>query len=184
MSLYPRISSHSRAFIGGGYSPSLIFPTFNVGAGLYHSFFKKTELEIGVRYLNFQNIEKPIIIYTSSFSLSYKQWWFLARTYLTPKVGSINQSYYLTAKYYMNNPINNIALTLNSGMSEHDYIDPDSGKTFNFPTRSKRIKLAFQHGLFSTKTILKLSSAYEIRNYYQNPSKERISLGIGLERMF
>ncbi len=184
LNLYPKISSSMRAFIGGAYSKDSVFPLYNLGVGLYHKLYKKGELEVGARYLNFSRLPYPIMIYTGAFSMSTHRFWASIRTYLTPQHAGINQSYYLTVRYYMPNPQKYLALTLNTGLSPHDYLDPISGKTYNYPTRSKRIKMAYQTVFLSAKNILKLSVAYEKRDYYLGNSRERISTGLGFERLF
>jgi YaiO family outer membrane protein len=184
INLYPRISSSMRAYLGAAYSKDSVFPSGNFGAGLYHKLFEKAELDAGIRYLTFSRLPDPILIYTGAISISSKRVWTSFRTYLTPQPAGISQSYYLTGRYYMNNPKNNITLIVNTGLSPNDYLDPISGKTYNFPTKSNRVKMAFQTVFLSQKNILKCSLAYERRIYNAGIARERISTGIGIERLF
>lgn len=184
LNLYPRISSSLRAYAGGAYSGDSIFPAYNIGAGLYYKLFKKAELELGARYLNFTRLPDPIIIYTGAFSISQKRVFGSIRTYLSSAKAGLNQSYYLTGRYYMKDPKKNITLVLNTGLSPHDYFDPISNKTYNYPARSRRIRLAYQTPLLSKKNILKFSLGYERRVYYAGNSRDRVSAGIDIERLF
>ena len=184
LNLYPRLSSSMRAFIGGAYSKDSIFPVYNIGAGLEYKLFKQAQLELGARYLNFTRLPDPIIIYTAAFSISNRKVFGSIRTYLTPVKAGLNQSYYLTGRYYMKNPQKNITLVLNTGLSPHDYFDPIANKAYNYPTKSGRIRLAYQTPLLSRKTILKFSLGYERRVYYASNSRDRISAGIEIERLF
>ena len=184
LNLYPRLSSSMRAFIGGAWSNDSIFPNYNIGAGLYHTLFKKAELELGARYLNFTRLPDPILIYTGAFSISKKRVFGSIRTFLSSVQSGLNQSYYLTGRYYMKDPQKNITLVLNTGLSPFDYFDSISNKTYNYPTKSRRIRLAYQTPLFPKKTILKFSLGYERRVYFARSSRDRVSAGLDIERLF
>src|SRR5258708_17558619 len=127
---YPRISSSMKAFLRAAYSKDTILPRWDLGAGLSHTLFKKAELEAGVRRLTFSSLPEPIILYTGALNLSFPRCWISARTYLATQQGGLNQSYYLTTRYYGKNPRSNLTLILSSGFSPHDYFDPNSGKAF------------------------------------------------------
>ncbi len=184
LDLYPKISSNMRAFIGGAYSKDSVFPTYYAGAGLYYKLFKKAEIDLGARYLNFSALPDPIIIYTGAFSMSFGKAWASFRTYLTPQQAKVNTSYYLTLKYYLANPENNITLILSTGLSPHDYVDPISGKSYNYPTQSNRIRAVYQTAFLSPQNLLKFSAGYEKRSYHTGLSRNRVSVGLGFERLF
>src|SRR5258708_9824021 len=181
---YPRISSSMKAFLGAAYSKDSILPGWDLGAGLSHTLFKKAELEAGVRRLTFSSLPDPIILYTGALNLSFHRFWISARTYLATQQGGLNQSYYLTTRYYGKNPGSNLTLILTSGFAPHDYFDPNSGKAFSYSNRSERIRLGYQTTFFSPKNILKLSTGYERRSYYSGLILERITAGLGIERWF
>jgi YaiO family outer membrane protein len=184
LNAYPRLSSKMRAFIGAAYSKDSVFPKYNLGAGLTHTLFTLAELEVGARYLQFTRLPDPILIYTGAVSITYHRIWASVRTYINPRPAGIAQSYYVTGRYYMKNRKNNISLTLNTGLSPHDYLDPITGKIYNYPTKSGRAKFTYQTVFLSQKTLLKLSLAYEKRTYYSGMTRERISTGLGIERLF
>lgn len=184
LNLYPRISSSLRGFIGGAYSKDSVFPAYNLGAGLAYKLFRPVELEAGGRYLNFSGLPDPIIIYTGAVNVSFHRVWTSVRTYLNPQQTGMNQSYYLTARYYMKNPENNITLIVGTGLSPHDYVDSISGKTYNYPTKSNRVRIAYQTAFLSPQNLLKCSLGYEKRAYYTGAPRERISMGLGIERWF
>lgn len=183
LNTYPKISSSLRGFIGGAYSGSDIFPAYSIAIGLYYTITKKSELEGGVRYLHFKALADPIYVYTAAYSAIFHRFFASARTYLVPRPNGLNQSYYLTGRYYMKNQEKNISLTLNTGVAPHDYTDPVTNETYNHSTQSKRIRIAYQTPVLSNKNIMRFSLGYEKRTYLTS-NRERISAGIGFERLF
>lgn len=186
LSVYPRISSTTRAYLHGGYSKDSIFPTYNLGFSLYHKLMKNSEAELGIRYLHFILFPDPIWIYTGGIDLRYKKFYGVLKTYLTPQKAGLAQSYYLTLRYYLANPVNNLSLTLSSGLSPQDFFDPVFNKVNYYTTQSKRARLDINFGLFSSRTIMRTSFAYENRQYNNTNirDRQRLTLGIGLERRF
>jgi len=184
LNVYPRISSSLRGWLGAAYSSDSVFPGWNVGAGLSQALFQKIEVEAGARYLTFYTYPDPVLIYTGAFNISLQRLWVSVRTYLAAKTAGTDQSYYLTTRYYFRRHQNSVTLVLNTGSFPHDYLDPVSGKAFNYATRSQRIKLGYQTTFLSTKNILKFSVGYERRDYYSGLTLERATAGIGIERLF
>ncbi len=180
----PRISPSMKALLGAAWSRDSILPGWDLGAGLSHTLFKKAEVEAGIRYLTFSSLPNPILLYTGALSVSFGRFWVSARTYLTARQAGMDESYYLTTRYYGKKSKNNITLMLSTGSFPHDYLDPVSGKSFSYATRSKRIRLGYQTVFFSTKNILKLWTGYEQRSYYSGLTLGRMTAGIGIERWF
>ncbi|HEY6064463.1 MAG TPA: YaiO family outer membrane beta-barrel protein, partial [Chitinophagaceae bacterium] len=161
LNAYPKISSSLRGLIGVAYSGSEIFPTYSLALGLYYKFLKKSELEGGVRYLHFKTLADPIYVFTAAYNKSFNRFFASVRTYLVPQPNGLNQSYYLTGRYYTKNKEKNISLTLNTGIAPHDYTDPVTNEKYNSPTHSKRIRIAFQTPFLSNKSIMRFSLGYE-----------------------
>jgi YaiO family outer membrane protein len=184
LNLAAKISPAMKILLGAAYSQDSILPGWNLSAGLAHTIFKKGEVELGLRYLTFNNFPNSLLMYTGALSWSFSRVRLSARAYLADQQAGTYQSYYLTTKYYCTNPMKNITLVLNTGTIPHDYFDPTSGKTFNYPTWSHRARLGYQTPLFSAKTIFKCSIGYENRKYYSGLVLERATLGLGLERLF
>ncbi len=183
LNVYPKITSSLRGYIGGSYSASNIFPSYSLAIGLYYRLFKNSELEGGVRYLNFKALNDPITIYTAAYSASFHRFFTSARTYLAPQSKGLNQSYYLTGIYYLSNQNKYISLTLNTGVAPHDYTDLITNETNNYPTHSKRIRIGYQTHFLSNDNIIRFSLGYEKRIYLTS-NRERFSAGIGFERLF
>lgn len=181
---YPKITSSMKAILGAAYAKDSVFPGWNLTAGLSHTLFKKAELEGGVRYLSFSSLPAPIFIYTGALNLSFHRWWISARTYLTSQTAGMSQSYSLTTRYYSRNPKNNVTLMLGTGSFPHDYLDPVSGKSVNYSSKSERIRIGYQTVLFSQKNILKCSLGYEKRTYFSGFTLGRMTAGLGIERWF
>ena len=184
LNLYPRFTSSLRGWLGAAYSQDSVFPGWNVGAGLSQTIFRRAEVEAGARYLTLYAYPDPLWIYTGAFSVSFQRWWVSFRAYLTAKVAGTDESYYFTTRYYFNYHHNNIALMLNTGSFPHDYFDPASGKAFNYATRSQRVRLGYQTPFLSVRNILKFNVGYERRDYYTGLTLERMTAGIGIERLF
>lgn len=184
LNVSPRITSSLRGWVGAAYSRDSVFPGWNVGAGLSQTLFRKAEVEAGARYLTFYTYPDALLIYTGAFSVSLHRWWVSVRTYQTSKTAGMDQSYYLTTRYYFHHRQNNITLVLNTGSFPHDYLDPVSGKSFNYGTRSQRIRLGYQTPFLSVKNVLKFNVGFERRDYYSGLTLERMTAGVGIERLF
>jgi len=179
-----KISPSMKLLLEGAYSKDSILPGWNLGAALSHTLFQKGELEGGVRYLSFYTLPDPLWVYTGAFSWSFPRLRLSARAFFTKLPAGMNESYYLTARYYTKNPMRNISLTLNTGSIPHDYIDPSSGKAFNYSTRSERIRVGYQTPFLSSRNIFKCSLGYEERKYYAANALQRVTAGVGVERLF
>ena len=184
VNLYPRISSSMKASLGAAYSKDSIFPSLDLSAGLSHTLLKKAELEVGARYLSFSRQINPTFIFTGALNISLHRFWISGRIFISPQQTQPSQSYYLTTRYYGKNPHNNLSLLLGSGSYLYDYYDLGSGKTINYSTESKRIRLSYQCNVFSSKNILKVYLGYEKRTYNSGLALDRITTGLGIERWF
>ncbi len=105
----PKYYSQILADISNG----VIFPKLKLGYSLFRNFNNGWEGELGLRYLNADSLSTLSV--TASASKYFKEYWFNARTYIIPLYGKINPSFNLTARYYMNNFSDYVALIIGAG---------------------------------------------------------------------
>ena len=184
LNLFPRISHSMRAYVGSAYSKDFIFPNYNIGASVYQKFLKIAELEVGARYLRYSRYPNAILIYTGGLSVSKDHWQGTIRTYLIPQSSTINQSYRFSARYSFKNPNNRIMILLNTGLSPRNLFDTVNFKGYTFAKKSNKIEFRYQRPLFSNNVLIKASLGYEKNEYFTGLKRERISSGIGIERLF
>lgn len=184
ISLYPKISHVVSAYINAGYSSSIIFPNYKLGASLYYDIARKSEVELGIRYLNFTILQYPIVAFTGSFRIYVNKLRLSIRPYIIPQKTGFDQSYYFTIRYYLPNPENNITLTLNTGLSPKEYFDPSLNAPTKFHSKTQRAIIYIQHTFFSPKNIIKATIGYERRAYYNQAGLNRFTSGLSLERLF
>lgn len=116
---YPKISPTFYSYLNIGYSNNVgIFPNYRGGFSLYANLPASFEAELGFRYLKFTG--DPTWIYTIYVGKYYSSFLFGFRTYLTPSIQSISQSYALNVRYYYRGSDDFIAATIGTGISPDD----------------------------------------------------------------
>ncbi len=80
---YLRFVKSNYFYLNVGFSDSKIFPELRAGAEIYQKIPAGFELSGGFRYLQFSNPGTKI--YTASLGNYFRNFWFAARIYLTPK---------------------------------------------------------------------------------------------------
>ncbi|WP_148898475.1 YaiO family outer membrane beta-barrel protein [Fodinibius salinus] len=108
---YPSITEGLYAYISGGYSKSSIYPEYRFGISLYKSLPSSFELEIGMRYLDFNTSQTDI--YTASLTKYSGSYLFTLRTYLVPSQARSSKSLSLIVRRYFGSA--NSYLSLNGG---------------------------------------------------------------------
>ena len=177
---YPRIMNHLYAYFSFAYSSDVgVFAKYRGGTSLYVSLPKSYDAEVGFRYLYFSN---ATWIYTFAAGKYYKNWYFLARTYLTPDNKNISQSYNLTGRYYFGGANDFVALTLGTGVS------PDESRSdilLNSPYKlvSKKVSANFRHAI-RNKYILALSAGWVNQEYRPKTQGNQLDAGVGLQLRF
>lgn len=147
--LYPRIRPGMYAYLNYGYSASNLFPNHRIGAELFSKLPKSTEGSLGLRYLIFDTSTK-VTIYTGSFGVYYRSFWFSFRPYITPdKDAGTSVSYNLTARKYFSNPETYLTVTAGIGYSPENILQSSSGLSADqiFVLNSQKIDVGFQKAL-------------------------------------
>jgi YaiO family outer membrane protein len=85
---YPHLWSGAYAYLNAGYSPEgILYPTYRNGAELFQNLGHGFEASAGYRWLLFSS--SNIWVYTASVGRYHRNWYFSARTYLTPGTGDL-----------------------------------------------------------------------------------------------
>lgn len=140
--MYPKIIKGTYAYLGFGTGfQKELFPKSRLGAEVFQSLPKSFEASLGLRYLRFNNSE--VTVYTGSVGKYYKNYWFLFRTYFTPKSEGNSASYNILARKYFRDADHYLTASLGygSGFAEVGFNEYFSRKSF-------RASLDWQQSLF------------------------------------
>lgn len=177
---YPRLSRIFYMYLGAGYSNSDgIFPKFRSGASLYANLPASFEAELGFRQLKFS---ENVWMYTASVGKYYKNFWFNARTYLTPGENNISHSYTGTVRYYTKGSDDYLGFILGTGIS------PEENRENLFegtPYKMKTFKTGLDYNFtIKSKNIFSITGTYYNVEYKPEIKDNQFDLSIGYRRRF
>jgi YaiO family outer membrane protein len=148
---YPRLWKGAYGYFNYGFTISDLFPRHRIGGEVYQSLPKSFEASLGFRNLRFDSSE--VMIYTASVGWYYKNYWFNARTYLTPDkdLGAISKSLNLTTRRYFSDANNYISFAVGGGFSPdtrriQTNVGLDSGNNIYF-LKSQKVTIGFQKSI-------------------------------------
>ncbi len=177
---YPRISKTFYAYVNAGYSPDMpVFPTFRAGFSLYANLPKSFEADAGFRYLNFDN---STWIYTAALGKYYKNFWFNARTYLTPSVSRISQSYTITTRYYLKGADNYWSFFIGKGISPDDRSQVSQLNNV-YKLQSKKIGAGYRFAV-GKLNLFSIGATYEQVEYLPKTNGNQVNISVGYQRRF
>lgn len=113
---YPRLWKGAYGYLNYGFTTSSLFARHRIGAELFQSLPRSFEASAGFRYMDFGS-GSTITIYTASAGWYYKNYWFNARTFITPGEGSFSRSLNITARRYFADANNFIGVAGGIGFS-------------------------------------------------------------------
>ena len=177
---YPRLSKIFYMYLGAGYSENVgIFPKFRSGASLYANLPKSFEAEVGYRQLKFT---ENIWMYTASIGKYYKNFWFNARTYLTPDEDNISQSYAATVRYYTKGADDYLGFIVGTGIS------PEENRENLFTDNPYKLK-SFKAGLdynfsIKSKNLFSITGTYYNVEYRPETKDNQFDISLGYRRKF
>ena len=173
---YPRIMNHVNAYFSFAYSNDVgIFAKYRGGTSLYIALPKSFDAEIGFRYLFFSD---ATWIYTLAAGRYYKNWYFVARTYLTPSNQNISQSYNLTARYYFGGANDFIALGVGTGISP-DETTTDILLNSTYKLISQKVSANYRHA-FKNNYVVSLTAGWVNQEYRPKMKGNQIDAGMSL----
>lgn len=177
---YPRISKLLYAYINIGYSPDLpVFAKYRAGFSLFANLPKSFEADAGLRYLNFDN---DTWIYTIGAGKYYKNFWFNARTYLTPGHNNISQSYTVTTRYYLKGADDYLSFFIGKGISpDEQYQSLQLNSKYKLQTT--KFGTAYKFSI-RKMNIFSVSGTYENVEYLPKTKGNQVNLSLGYQRRF
>jgi YaiO family outer membrane protein len=147
---YPSLWKGAYGYFNYGFTTSPLFPKHRVGGEIFQSLPKSFEASVGLRYMNFTPTI-DVTIYTASAGWYYKSYWFNARTYITPDVGTFSRSLSLIARKYFSDANNYIGIGVGGGFSPdarriQTNVGLDAGNNIYF-LKSQKVAVAFQKSI-------------------------------------
>ncbi|OYD45405.1 hypothetical protein CHU00_12230 [Sphingobacterium cellulitidis] len=177
---YPRLSKMFYMYLGTGFSNSEgLFPKFRTAASLYANLPASFEAEVGFRQLKFTD---NVWMYTASIGKYYKNFWFNARTYLTPGENNISQSYAGTVRYYTKGSDDYLGFIVGTGIS------PDQNREnllFDNEYKLKTFKSGVDYNFsLKSKNIFNISATYYNVEYKPKTRDNQVDVSLGYRRRF
>lgn len=177
---YPKINRNFYAYLNFAYSADMpIFPNYRAGLSLFAKLPKGFEVDGGFRYLYFND---PTLIYTFSASKYLRQFWFNARTYLSPGADRINQSYLLSARMYTKEDRDFFTFSLGRGISPDDKTQViQFNNKFNLITN--RIGAGYRF-TFRKMNAITLQASFENVEYQPSTKSNQVNCSFNYQRSF
>ena len=165
---YPSIAEGLYAYLNAGISNASIFPEYRLGFNLYKSLPKSFEADAGFRYLNFGSSD--VLVYTGALSKYYGNYFFTARTYVTPKSTGTSTSFSLQTRKYFKSAEHYINIRAGYGSAQEELRFQEVTQRLN----SWSISASIQWEL-SRRTQIGGSLGYDTEEF-ENFTRKRISL--------
>ncbi|MDR3716838.1 MAG: YaiO family outer membrane beta-barrel protein [Puia sp.] len=177
---YPKISRTFYSYINAGYSHDVgIFPKYRAGFSLYANLPKSFEAEAGFRYLYFSS---DTWIYTLSAGKYYRNFWFNARTYLTPGNSNISQSYTVTTRYYYGGADDYLSLALGTGISPDD-LSNNIQLNSHYELKSNKLSVGYNHAIKKLNVVFATATLIN-QEYLPGTRGNQVDIGIGYQKRF
>ena len=189
---YLRFVKSNYFYLNVGFSDSKIFPELRAGAEIYQKIPAGFELSGGFRYLQFSNPGTKI--YTASLGNYFRNFWFAARVYLTPKstietndfLKKSSQTIILNIRNYFGDADNYVGLRFGKGQSPDERTQFDQSSILFL--KSIQGGLEYQRLAFGRWVIKgELGYSSEDTRFDSNQKaikQQRITMGIILKTIF
>lgn len=139
---YPSLGNGLYMYLNYGYAQSTLFPEHRIGAELYFKLPKSFEGSAGLRYLQFSKTSTSTL-YTATLGKYYRNYWFSARTFITPNESGVSNSYIIMARRYFADAENFLGLTGGFGFSpDQRFQSIEDGDIITL--KSRKIGLEYQ----------------------------------------
>jgi YaiO family outer membrane protein len=183
---YLHFTKSTYANLLAGFSTStVVFPKDKYNAELYQKLGRGFEFSLGARYLGFT---KGTVLYTSSLSKYYKDYWFSLRTFVNPKTDSVVTSASLETtsvtvianiRTYFGDSDNYMGVKLGRGQS------PDENETLDFGIQnlSYQAGIELQRRAFA-RWLIKADVTYARENILNTRYNQRITSNVTLKTVF
>jgi YaiO family outer membrane protein len=139
---YPSLGKGLYMYLNYGYATSTLFPEHRIGAELYFKLPKSFEGSVGFRYLYFAR-SSTATLYTATLGKYWRNYWFSARTFITPNESGVSNSYIIMARRYFADAENFLGLTTGFGYSpDQRFQSVEDGDIITL--KSRKIGLEYQ----------------------------------------
>lgn len=182
---YPKISSTFYTYASAGYSSDNIFPNYRAGFSLYANLPASFEADAGFRFLRFDD---NTWVYTLALGKYYKNYWFNLRSYLTPSVSSLSQSYSVNVRYYFGGADDYIKLGAGTGLSPDEssnivLIGGLANGTNSYKLKSNNLSLGFVHTI-KTFNVLSLNASWLNQEFRKSTFGNQSTVSLSYQRRF
>ena len=174
---YPKFDKKTFAYLNLGYAPNTnLFPVFRSGLSIFRSLPAKFEVEAGARYLKF---DAPVLIYTASVGKYFKKYWFNASTFISPSSTKISTSFFLKARYYLNEE-DFVMILFGNGLSPDNSVD---NTLFNTYLKSTRAEVSLRKTIHK-KFVLFFSSSFNNQQIKNLSYIRQYNVTTGMQKNF
>ena len=177
---YPTTGKSSYLYLNVGYSDATIFPHFRSGFEYNRKLPAAFETSLGFRYLAFSSSD--VVIYTASLGKYLGNFWFSARTYVTPGNIGTSVSGSLSGRRYFPDQDNYLGMRLSFGTSPDERKELISSVSV-LHVKSESVKIEFNKKL-NRVWIINLATIYENEEYYPSKFRYILSGDITISRLF
>ncbi|MEY3679353.1 MAG: YaiO family outer rane beta-barrel protein, partial [Bacteroidota bacterium] len=174
---YPKFKKGLYAYVGGAakLNSNSLFPNYRLGFSLYQSLPQKFELETGLRHLAFDHITNVWVLglgkYLGNSYLNLRSYW-------TKNESRWNESFILTAKFYLSD-------------DRYDYWSLNAGTGVSFDDRTQINNVVYQLNSFragidyskniNPKTIVKAGFQWINEEYQNDTFGNQLGFNAGLQ---
>lgn len=184
---YLHFTKSSYADVTAGTSTSTIFPQQNYGAEIYQKLPANFELSGGIRYLKFTS---STIIYATSLSNYYKNYWISFRMFITPRpkdtlsesslLQRASETYFFRLRRYFGDADHFAGIRIGYGESPDDrrYFSQTISKLTTWQVGAELQSRAFG------RCFIKGDINYSNQELRKNAYYQRVSIGLQLKTYF
>ncbi|MBN2638928.1 MAG: YaiO family outer membrane beta-barrel protein [Bacteroidales bacterium] len=129
-SAYPVIGKKNYVYVSYGFGGTQLLPRQRAGLEVYQKLNHAFDVSAGVRFMQFRVNPDSLLnlwILTASVDKYYRNYWFMIRTYLTPRTSGWDKSFVFSVRRYFNTADNFVNLDFGLGNSINrlnDYVAP------------------------------------------------------------
>lgn len=176
---YPKLRKGTYLYSNYGYSETSYLPRHRAGAEIFQSFPRSYEGSLGFRRLIFENSNTTI--YTGSIGKYIGNFWFVIRTYISPKdIGGYSKSFYFTARRFFRDADEYISLTFGGGQGPTSDDEPEDVDTI----RKESIRLGGKIPLIRKKLYIRISGRLKKEVLSNEVERMLARFGAGIEWHF
>lgn len=173
---YPKLGKKQYAYVSYGYAPNGFFAKHRAGLEIFRKLKYSFEASLGMRYLYWSD---DLFFYTASVGKYYKNYWFSARTFLTPKSNGVSHSFTLSGRKYFATAEDYIGINIGMGRSPDDPSKNIANIEETVPyLQGKKISVVYKERL--GRWVLESTLGFELEEYRNNIHRNVYSAKVSL----